>query len=94
VRANVALASGVLVAVPDRTQTAHYTGIGAMLAAVRAANVPWIAVDPTSDLDEVARWVRKLPESSGSSRVLVTGPRATRWHEGEVFAMRLVANLA
>ena len=94
VRANVALASGVLVVVPDRSNVAKYTAIGAMLAAVRAAHTPWLAVDPQTDLEEVSRWVRELPETSGSVRVLVTGPRGTRWHDGDVFAMRMVANLA
>jgi len=94
VRANVALASGVVVAVPDRSQAAKYTAMGAMLAAVRAAGIPWLAADPKLDLDDVAAWVRALPETSGSTRIMVTGPRGTRWHDGEVFAMRLVANLA
>ncbi len=91
VRANVAIASGVLLVVPDRTQAGKYTAMQAVLNAVRAARTQSFIADPTIDVDTMVAWARALPETSGSVRVLVTGPRGTRWHEGESTAMRLVS---
>src|SRR5512141_348713 len=73
VRANVALASGVLVVVPDRRHVDKFTAMRAVMTAVRTARTQALACDPTSDTDEVAAWARQLPETSGSVRVLVTG---------------------
>lgn len=94
VNANIAIASGVIVVVPDRERVAQYTGMSVVLAAARAAKIPWLVLDLQSDLNEAVRWVRTLEETSGSTRVVVTGPRETRWPAGERFAMRVVANLA
>ncbi|MBV8760552.1 MAG: hypothetical protein JO257_24890 [Deltaproteobacteria bacterium] len=94
VRANVALASGVLVVVPDRRHVDKFTAMRAVMTAVRSARTQSLVCDPTSDTDEVAAWARQLPETSGSVRVLVTGPRGTRWSDGEGVARRLVTAIA
>lgn len=94
VRANVALASGALLVVPDRRHVDKFTAMRAVMTAVRTARIQALACDPTSDTDEVAAWARQLPETSGSVRVLVTGPRATRWIDGESCARRLVTAIA
>ncbi len=94
VRANVALASGVVLVVPDRRHLDKVTAMNAVLGAVRRANAPWLACDPSTDPDAVVRFARALPETSGSVRLLVTGPRGTRWIEGESVAHRIVSNLA
>src|SRR2546423_3298998 len=70
IRANVSLASGVLLVVPDRTRPGKFTAMQAVINAVRGAHAPSLVVDPTSDLDEVAKWARGLPETSGSVRLL------------------------
>jgi hypothetical protein len=93
VRANIAIASGVLVVVPDASDPGKFTAMSAVLSAARAARAPWLVVDPLTKVDDVAGWVGKLPESSGSLRLLVTGPRGTRWHTGEQTARRLLAAL-
>jgi Circularly permutated YpsA SLOG family len=90
VRANVSLASGVLLLVPDSTQAEKFTAMAAVLQAVRSARTPLLVCDPRTNVDDVVWWVRQLPETSGSTRVLVTGPRGTRWPEGESIARRLV----
>lgn len=90
VRANVAISSGVLLVVPDATDANRFTGMPAILTATRAAKLPYLVVDPLANLDDTARWVRALPPSSGSCRVMVTGPRGTRWQAGEQVARRLV----
>jgi hypothetical protein len=94
VRANVALASGVLLVVPDRRHVDKFTAMRAIMTAVRAAGVTSFVADPTTDVLEVAGWTRALPETSGSIRVLVTGPRGTRWLDGEGVARRLVTAMA
>jgi hypothetical protein len=94
VRANVQLATGVLVVVPDASQVERFTAMSAILQAIRSARVPFRAVDPTSSIDDVVHWVRDLPETSGSTRLLVTGPRETRWASGEPLARRIVTAIA
>jgi hypothetical protein len=93
VRANVELASGVAIVVPDRRRVDKVTAMNAVIGAVRRANVPWIACDLTSDTAAIARFAQGLQATSGSVRLLVTGPRGTRWIEGESVAHRLVASL-
>ncbi|NVB84809.1 MAG: hypothetical protein HOV81_40945 [Kofleriaceae bacterium] len=90
VRANISLASGVLVLVPDAGHPTKFTAIAAVMQAVRSARAPSLICDPQTNLDDIVQWVRKLPETSGSTRVFVTGLRATRWAEGEALARRVV----
>lgn len=94
VRANVAVASGVLVVVPDRRHVDKFTAMRAIMTAVRTARVQSLVCDQTSDTEAVAAWARQLPETSGSVRILVTGPRGTRWADGEGVARRLVTAIA
>ena len=91
VRANVALASGVLIVVPEASTPEKFTAISAVMQAIRSARTQSLVVDGKTNLDDVMRWVRELPETSGSTRVMVTGPRETRWAEGEAIARRLVS---
>lgn len=90
VRANVSIASGVLLLVPDAARAEKFTAMAAVLQAVRSARSPLLTCDPQTNLDDVIWWVKQLPETSGSTRLLVTGPRATRWPEGEGIAKRIV----
>jgi hypothetical protein len=53
-----------------------------------------VAVDANTNLDDVVRWVKQLPETSGSTRVMVTGPRGTRWPAGEGVARRVITSIA
>jgi hypothetical protein len=94
VRANVAIASGIVLVVPDAGDPSKFTAMSAVLTAARTAKLPYLVVDPLTNLDDVARWVQMLQPSSGSRRVLITGPRGTRWHTGEQVARRLVAAMS
>jgi hypothetical protein len=94
VRANVAVASGVIVTVPDSSRTETFTAMAAVLQAIRSARLPFVAVDANTNLDDVVRWVKQLPETSGSTRVMVTGPRGTRWPAGEGVARRIITSIA
>jgi hypothetical protein len=94
VRANVAISSGVVLVVPDAQDPNKFTAMAAVLTAARTAKLPYLVVDPLTNLEDVSRWVQTLPASSGSRRVLITGPRGTRWHTGEQVARRLVAAMS
>jgi hypothetical protein len=94
VRANVAVASAVLLVVPDAARAEKFTAMAAVLQAVRSARVPLLTIDPKTNLDDIGWWVKQIPETSGSTRVLVTGPRGTRWGEGEAIAKRVVGSIA
>ena len=94
VRANIAIASGVLLVVPNASEAAKFTAMSAVLSAARSVHVPYLTCDPLTNVEDVAAWVGKLPESSGSLRLMVTGPRGTRWHTGEQTARRLVTAIA
>ncbi len=91
VRANIALASGVLLVVPDASGPEKFTAMSAVMQGIRSARAPSIVCDGKTNLDDVVRWARQLPETSGSTRLMVTGPRGTRWPDGETIARRLVA---
>jgi hypothetical protein len=91
VRANIALASGVLLVVPEALTPEKFTAMSAVMQSIRSARVPSLAVDGRTNLDDVVRWARQLPESSGSTRLMVTGPRGTRWPDGEAIARRLIS---
>jgi len=91
VRANIAIASGVLLVVPDSAAPEKFTAMNAVLQGIRSARVPSFVCDSKTNLDDVVHWARQLPETSGSTRIMVTGPRGTRWPEGETVARRLVS---
>ena len=91
VRANIALATGVLLVVPEAAAPEKFTAMSAVLQGIRSARAPSYVCDPNTSLDDVIRWAAQLPETSGSTRIMVTGPRGTRWTEGEAVARRLVA---
>jgi hypothetical protein len=92
VLANVALASAALIIVPDIAKAQRYTGIQSTLKAVRSAGLPLKVCDPTTSVEEVVEWARSL--SADGARLMVHGPRATRWEEGEALAWKLVATIA
>jgi hypothetical protein len=91
VRANIALASGVLLVVPESLTPEKFTAMTAVIQGIRSARAPSLVVDGRTNLDDVVRWARQLPETSGSTRIMVTGPRGTRWPDGEAVARRLVS---
>src|SRR5262245_20611697 len=72
VRANIALASGVLLVVPDAVAPEKFTAMSVVLQGIRSARVPSLVCDARTNLDDVQRWTARLPETSGSTRVMVT----------------------
>jgi hypothetical protein len=91
VRANIALASGVLLVVPESLTPEKFTAMSAVMQGIRTARVPSLVADGRTNTDDVMKWARQLPETSGSTRLMITGPRGTRWPDGESVARRLVS---
>ena len=77
-RATLERADVLLIAVPAVAQANANTGIEALRRAARASGVPHWIVDTATD----------------PLRSMVTGPRYTRWREGERVGWRLVAQLS
>ena len=94
IRANLEIASGVIIVVPDAATPRRFTGIGVVLQAARARAVPYKIADEKTDPERLAAWTRSLPESSGAVRLMVTGPRETRWATGSKVSWKIVAAIA
>jgi hypothetical protein len=94
IRANLAIASGVIIVVPDAATPRRFTGISVVLQAARARAVPYKIADPKTDPERIAAWTRSLPATGGTVRLMVTGPRETRWATGSKVSWKLVAAIA
>jgi len=93
-RATLERASALVIAVPDSKDANANTGIEALRRNSRAAGVPHWLVDPNSDLEALAVRLRTLEQTTDPLNLLVTGPRFTRWREGERLGWRVVAQLS
>lgn len=94
IASNVEIASAALIVVPDVQDPTRCPPMAWLLNRVRARHIPLLVCDGRSSVSDAAAWACEVPESSGSRRLLVTGPRATRWPDGEKVARRLVAAIA
>jgi hypothetical protein len=94
IRANLEIASGVIVVVPDASTPRQFTGIGVVLQSARARGVPYKVADERTDPEDLAAWSRRLPATSGPVRLMVTGPRETRWAAGSKVSWKIVAAIA
>jgi hypothetical protein len=90
--ANIKIASGVVIVVPDARHHRAVTGMANIMAAARSWGIPSLVCDG-EHLDSVVDWLRDVPMSSGSKRIYITGPRWTRWGDGERVGRHLVASI-
>jgi Circularly permutated YpsA SLOG family len=91
-RATLSIASGLVILVPDATRFKSYAGVSELVRAGREK--PIEIIDPRADESYLTRFVDTLPYSNDPVRLMITGPRGTRWPEGERVAWQLVAGLA
>lgn len=91
--ANVAISSVVIVLVPDVAKLTACTGMPAIRRVAVANGVPFLATDPNTPLEDIHRWLSSLTQDAESLRIMVTGPRRTRWQEGERAGWRVVSGL-
>jgi hypothetical protein len=93
-KANITLASAVLIVVPEARRPEKFTAIAVIMQWVRSVSSPLLTCDPSTNLDDIVGFIAEIPETSGSVRLAVTGPRETRWTEGHNVARRIVSAIA
>jgi hypothetical protein len=94
VRATLEQSNVVVIVVPRVSQANINAGVEALRRLARAADVPHWLVDPFTDLDEVTARLRRMELATDPLRVMVTGPRLTRWQGGERLGWQVVGQLA
>lgn len=93
-RASFEIASAALIVVPDARSARHVSGLLWVLQRTRAKRLWTLIADGETSHRAAAIWASSLTPTCGSVRLLVTGPRATRWVGGEQVARSLVRSIA
>jgi CheY-like chemotaxis protein len=93
-RATLERANVLVIAVPQAAQANANTGVEALRRAARATGVPHWIIDPATDLDQISERLRQIEVTTEPLRIMVTGPRFTRWREGERLGWRVIAQLS
>lgn len=93
VKANLAIADAVLLVVPDADRAEQFAAIDWILRGVRSLRLPILTCDAHTSVQRVLGWSSLARGDRVDLRLLVTGPRATRWPSGEGVARRLVRGL-
>lgn len=94
VRANLMIASAVLVVVPEVEHAHQVPAIPWVLAMTKRYHVPCMVCDDSRHIAGVTTWALEQRATDGTRRIMVTGPRATRWVTGETVGRRLITGLA
>jgi CheY-like chemotaxis protein len=92
-RATLASASALVIAVPDTCDIAANAGLDPLRRQARKADVPVWVVDPRSNLEELSLALGRMGRDS-DLRLMITGPRLTRWPDGERLGWRIVGELS
>ena len=92
--ANVYAAWGVIVVVNDADHPSRVTGMKDVMHCARVRNLPLCVCGPRTDLEHVAISIMMAPCDSDPRRIYITGPRATRWPDGEDMGRRVMRALA
>jgi Tfp pilus assembly protein FimT len=79
--AHIPESDALIVLVPERG--AHMPGIASVLTEARKRLKPFRVVDVRADWEEVSRWLSHVSVALARPRLMVTGPRQTRWSDGE-----------
>jgi hypothetical protein len=94
-RATLETANAVVIGVADVERANDVTGIRTLRQHARSLGLPCWLVDPQSDLSTIAARLRELERTQPHVvRVMVTGPRLTRWQGGESLGFRVVSELS
>ena len=93
-RATLERADLLVIGVLDTSQANRNTGVEALRRAARAGGVPHLIVDSATDLDAISLLIRQRELANDPLRIMITGPRYTRWREGERLGWRLIAQLS
>lgn len=94
-RATLETANALVLVVADVMRMRSTTGVASLQRHARMLHIPCWIVDPTSDFAALATELRDLEHATPRGlRLLVTGPRFTRWSGGHELGMRVVSELA
>jgi len=83
---NIDLAEALLVIVPDKQDPYATPGTALTLKLARDRKLPRLVVEPADPPIETVRWLGLLRQRLGNghaTRIMVAGPRASRWLDGE-----------
>lgn len=84
-------ASGLILIVPQAQSASAVPGTGWIPRTARHRRLPMIVCDSEADGWMLTQWLGQLPAVPGGQRIVVTGPRATRWTGGERATPRLLS---
>ena len=85
---NLALATAVIIAVPEVAAVKSISNLATLDRTARAKDLPVEIVDPSADLSGLLARFRGPPHL-----VYITGPRATRWAQGQELGFKIVVEL-
>lgn len=94
VYATLELANAVVICVPKAASANRETGVEALRRQIASLDMFSAVVDPSSDLDVLTGQLLQLEATTGRLALFVTGPRMTRWKEGERLGWQVVSALA
>jgi hypothetical protein len=94
-RVNVDMAHVVLVVVEDRHRPYATPGTRLTLQTAAALGRPHGVVDPRVSAEDTAKWLWLMAKRAERDplRVMVAGPRASRWTDGQVETRMLLRNV-
>jgi hypothetical protein len=93
VKANLAIADAVMLVVPDADVAEQFPAIDWIVKGARSLRLPMLICDAHTNIQRILGWSSIVRGDRADLRLLVTGPRATRWPVGEGVARRLVRSL-
>lgn len=96
---NVRISHALLLVVEDCERGPRSPGSRLTLGKAKYRELPWKVADPTTDPAVVHAWVADVIHARRHrghmmTRVMVAGPRASKWRDGEATARAIVAALA
>lgn len=90
-RATLQRADLLVIGVPDASHPNDSAGVEALRRAARRDEIPQWTVDLSTDFESTGLRIRELEQTRAVLRVLMTGPRLTRWRDGERLGWRMIA---
>lgn len=92
---NLRMVHALLVVVPDKHDPYATPGTRLTLVEARDINLPRIVVDPDEDMRVIGTWIHMLRvrQARDDLRIMVAGPRETRWASGRVDTAALLRRL-
>jgi hypothetical protein len=87
-------AHAVLVVVPDSQDPYATPGTRLTLVGARKRRLPRLVAEPSVPIDLLAKWVRDAGRDRLTFKLMVAGPRESRWASGRVETAALLRRLA